>query len=682
MSVVPLESEATRIDAMLAEAMQAWRPPRRMRLSEWAEAHYRLSAESAAEPGRWRTLPYQREPMDAITDPTVEQVVFMKSARVGYTMMLTASVGYFMHQDPCPIMIVQPSLDDAEGYSKESITPMLRDCPALAAIVPEARAKDSNNTILHKRFPGGTLSLVGANSARGFRRTSRKVVGFDEIDGYPASAGDEGDQIKLGLRRTETYWDRKILYGSTPTIHGRSRIERLFELGDQRRYYVPCPHCDERQVLRFAQFRWPNGNPAAAVYICEWCGAEIEHKHKRDMVAAGEWRPGPHKTFPNIPAPPPFNGTRSYHIWAAYSFAANATWGQLCTEFVQAEKKVDELKTFVNTVLGETWKDKGDAPEWQRLHERRETYAIGSCPLGALFLTAGVDVQKDRLVYEVVGWGRGKESWSIDAGVIPGDTSDLSENGPWRRLDALLARGYLSESAVTLHISMLAVDSGYNTQVVYTWARTHAMNRVIAIKGMETASVLIGSPRPVDVTLFGRVIKRGYKVWPVATNLAKSELYGFLRLERPSVEARAAGTPYPPGYCHHPEYGEDYFKQLTAEQLVPHKKRTGFTVHVWEQIPGRDNHYLDARVYARAAAGVVGLDRFSESDWSALERAAGQEQLGLPLSDSAPPLVSGEPAPLPPATSAGVQTTAQTTSTPPASRDSWIARRPDWLRKG
>ena len=667
-----MSSAAPVIDAIIARAMPAWRPPQRRRLSEWADEHYYLSAESAAEPGRWRTLPYQRGIMDAFSDPRVEQVTVMKSARVGYTKILDALVGYYMHQDPCPIMVVQPTLEDAQGYSKEEIAPMLRDCPTLAALIPESRSKDADNTILHKLFPGGSLSLVGANSARGFRRVSRKVVLFDEVDGYPPSAGAEGDQIKLGIRRTEYYWDRKIGYGSTPTVGGRSRIERLFESGDQRRYYVPCPHCDFMQVLKFENFSWPKGKPEEAVYGCIECGAEIEHEHKRAMVQAGEWRPGPHPQFTDVPAPPAFNGHVSFHIWAAYSFSPNATWGQICAEFAEAEKKPDELKTFVNTVLGETWQEKGDAPEWERLYQRREDYEIATCPLGVLFLTAGVDVQKDRLIYEVVGWGRGKESWSIDVGVLLGDTA---KPDVWKQLDALRARTYPSLSGVLLPIAVLAIDSGYNTQTVYNWARQHAMNKVIAVKGLERSKVLVGTPSPVDVSISGRMIKRGYRVWPIGTDVAKGELYGWLKLEPPTDEARATGETFSPGFCHFPQFGEEYFKQLTAEQLVPHRKRNGFTVHAWEKIPGRENHYLDCRVYARAAAAVAGLDRLSEADWLELAKMAGQEQLALPLHDDTLTTIANHQE----ESARAVADAAPRPPAPPA-RGGWIRRRPGFLR--
>lgn len=605
-------------------ARHALRPPPRLSLSDWAERHFYLSAESAAEPGRWKSLPYQRGILNAITDPSVTQVSVMKSARIGYTKCINAAVGYYMHQDPCPIMVVQPTIEDAQGYSKEEIAPMLRDCPELARLVPEPSTRDSNNTILLKKFPGGALQLVGANSARGFRRVSRKVLIFDEPDGYPVSAGVEGDPIQLGIRRTEYYWDRKIIAGSTPTIQGRSRIEQLFLAGDQRRYYVPCPDCGAMQVLQRKSFAWPRGKPELAVYVCIACGSEVEHSHKRDMVEAGEWRPGPHPQFPDSPTPAPFDGHASFHIWAAYSYSPNASWGQLFSEFTAATHAGPEhLKTYINTVIGEPWQDKGEAPEWHRLYSRRESYPIGSCPKGVLFLTAGVDVQKERLVYEIVGWGRDKRSWSIESGIIPGDTSDTAK-GPWPALHAMLQREYPRETGPALSIAMLAVDIGFNGQIVSGWCRQYPMNRVIAVFGAPSAHVLIGSPSRVDVNVSGRRMKGGYKAWPISSSMAKSELYGWLALRAPTDEGRAEGQTDPPGYCHFPEYGEEFFRQLTAEQLVS-KKHRGYTVFGWEQIPGRENHFLDARVYARCAAALAGLDRFKESDWAALERAVGEE---------------------------------------------------------
>jgi phage terminase large subunit GpA-like protein len=409
------------------------------------------------------------------------------------------------------------------------------------------------------------------------------------------------------------------------------------------------------QVLQFKQFRWPKHAPERAVYVCIACGVEVDPREKPAMVAAGEWRPGPHPQFPDAPVPAPFAGHASFHIWAGYSYSPNATWGQLCTEFVAANAQGPEhLKTFVNTVLGEPWQDRGDAPEWQRMYARREPYPFGTCPAGVRFLTCGVDVQKDRLVYEVVGWGREKRSWSIEVGELHGDSSDTSAKGPWQDLERLLVKTFPHDAGGDLPIVMLAIDSGFNTQVVYNWARRYPMQRVIAVRGVSTAHVLIGAPSKVDVTVSGKRLKRGYKVWPIATHLAKSELYGWLAMKAPTAEELAAGSGYPPGFCHFPEHGEDYFRQLTAEQLVSHKSRKGYTQFTWELIPGRDNHFLDARVYARAAAAVVGLDRFRESDWEAFEARLGTSTPAKPVA-GVPPTAGGSSAtpatlnqPLPP----------------------------------
>jgi phage terminase large subunit GpA-like protein len=447
----------------------------------------------------------------------------------------------------------------------------------------------------------------------------------------------------LGIRRTEYYWDRKILAGSTPLVAGASRITEMFEAGDQRRYNVPCPHCGHMDVLTFREnddrghfMKWPEGKPEEAHFVCRKNGCVIEHKSKRDMVAAGEWR-----------AEAPFRGHASFHIWAAYSYSPNATWGQLAAEFVDANRGgVEKLKTFVNTVLGETWHEKGEAPDWKRLYDRREQYERGTVPEPVVFLTAGVDVQRDRLVWEVIGWGDDRQNWSIDAAVIPGSTST---EAPWLSLDALLSRTWPRVDGQALSIHMLAVDSGDQTQVVYNWARRYPMSRVIACKGVASAKTLIGAPSAVDVTVRGKRMARGYKVWPVGGGIAKSELYGWLRLERPAAEG---GEPFPPGYCHFPEYGEDFFKQITAEHLVKVvNHRTRFTTLEWQVLPGRENHWLDCRVYARAAAALAGLDRHAASMRAA--RPAAAAEAGQPTAPPSPPRPAEGAPPAPAARPAG-----------------------------
>lgn len=639
------------LDAVVTKALQAWRPPPRRTLSQWADEFFVLSAETAAEPGRWRTLPYQRGIMDAITDPAVEQVSLMKSARVGYTLAVSAAMGYFMHQDPSSILVVQPTVDDSKGFSKETVAPMLRDVPVLARLrvkdMEYKGPKDGSNTLTHKAFPGGILSLTGANSGTGFRRISRRVVILDEVDAYPPSAGSEGDPVRLAMKRSEAFWNRKIIAGSTPLVSGHSRIEALFLAGDQRRYHVPCPTCGHMDFLTFKEgerghwMAWEEGKPETAHFLCRGCGCEIEHQHKRWMVERGEWR-GAER----------FHGHASFHIWAAYSYSPNATWAHIAAEFLAAKAEGSEaLKTFINTALGETWQERGDAPEWQRLYQRRETYPLGTVPPGPIFLTAGVDVQKDRLVWEVVGWGEDRQSWSIDAGIITGDTSGPE---PWAGLDQLLARTWPGPEGAEYSIRTMAVDSGYNTQAVYSWARRYPMSRVIATKGVSTAKTLIGTPTVVDVTTGGKRLARGYRVWPVSPDIAKAELYGWLRLEPPT---RESGDPCQPGFCHFPELGEEYFKQLTAEHLVSVTNRRGYRSYEWQVLPNRENHWLDCRVYARAAAAREGLDRLAAGRAARPPPPAGQPAAASPADPGAP---------APPARSAAAKS-------PPADRG-WLGR--------
>jgi phage terminase large subunit GpA-like protein len=656
--VIPTRTAA----AVVAASMLAWQPPPRLRLSEWADRHFYLSAESAAEPGRWKTYAYQREPMDAMTDPTIREVVFIKSARVGYTKMLNAAIAYHMHHDPCAILLIQPTEDDAKGYSKEEIEPMLRDCAALADVVPEALKR--RNTMQHIRFRGGLLQLASARSPGDFRRTSRRVVFGDEVDGYQASSGEEGDPISLAKKRSEYFWNRKWAWGSTPANIG-SRIERLFLEGDQRRYYVPCPHCGHSDFLAFSRetdengpkspghvMSWPKGRPEEACFVCSGCGSEIEHEHKRSIIDAGEWR-----------ASAPFTGTASFWIWSAYSCSPNTSWAEIATEYEKAAAAgVDQLKVFVNTWLGQVWRDTGEAPDWEFLYARRDDYAIGTCPDGVLFLTAGVDVQRDRIVWEVVGWGRGKRSWSIDAGIIAGKTADQTAEGPWPQLEALLNRTFRHASGVELRIRMMAVDAGDQAAIVYDWTNRH-VGRTMAVKGSGDVDVLVGTPKKQYVSYGGRRV--GGKLWRVSGHIAKSELYGALRLKAPTDEARAAGAQDPPLFCRFPQYGEEFFKQLTGEQLAALRNQHGFTVHTWTLIQGRENHWLDARCYARAAAAVVNLDRLADVDWRELERAIGQTP--RPTDDT------HTPTPTPPATRAPQQ----------ARQPGWISRRPGWInRKG
>ena len=607
------------------------RPDTQLTVSEWADAHRRLPKKSSSEPGPWRTArtPYLREIMDNFSMTSeIEETVLMKAAQVAGTEAILNCVGYVIDHNPGPMILVRPTLDEARRFVRQRLDPLMTDTPSLAVKVADARARDSGNTMFSKEFPAGQLIVTGANSAVGLRSMPARDAFLDEIDGYPGDVDEEGSPLDLVDARQRTFARRKTFKVSTPTIEGRSAIEAAYQSTDQRRYYVPCPFCGEMQPLEFARLVWTKLllPPKQAVYECRACGEMIQNHQKTQMLAAGEWR----AEAPGVGG----DRKRGYHLNALYAPVGWMSWGEIALKFVQSYRNPEKYRVFINTVLGEVWNASGgEAPAWEPLKNRRETYAIGSVPAGVLWITAGVDVQKDRVVYEVVGWGRGKRSWSIDYGEIPGDTADL-DNGPWGQVDALLARSYAHAGGVEMPIRMLAVDSGYNTQTVYNWARRYPMNRVIAVKGRDDGGALIGTPQPVEVTDRGRRMKRGYRVWPVTGSIAKSELYGFLHLEILPEKGE------PAGYCHFPEYGDEYFRQLTAEQLVPHKTRKGFVRLTWELIPGRQN-----RVYARAAAALAGLDRSNESDWKAREKMLGIVVSAAALNVALPaPVAVGAPA--------------------------------------
>ena len=579
------------IDQIELDAIEAWRPPKRMSLSEWSDEHAYLSAESSAQEGRWRTLPYQRGWLDAMTDPTIEQIVVMKSARVGYTKCLNNLVGYHIHHDPCPIMLVQPTESDAEGYSKDEIAPMLRDTPVLAGLVVEAKSRDSGNTILAKSFPGGVLQLVGANSPRGFRRVSRRIVLFDEVDGYPPSAGQEGDQIKLGIKRSEYYWNRKIVAGSTPTVKEVSRIERMFLETDQRRYFVPCPHCGGLQFLKWGAnqpygIKWPTGRPLEAVYVCEHCGETIRHAQKYDMVEAGGWRPTATAARP---------GLVGFHLWAAYSYSPNATWGQLALEWVEAQGKPDLLKTFVNTALGETWEEDYSAKlDADALQNRAEAYVSFEAPEGVLVVTCGVDVQIDRIELQFVGWGEGEEAWVLGYLVIVGDPTDPAT---WDQVLDAIDTPIAHPSGAQLVAYAAAIDSGDGnlTNEVYTVARANRARHILATKGMPGARPPIGAPTKVDINIRGERVPRGALMYPLGVDTIKSTLYGRLK--------RGERTGH--GAVHFPsDLSGEYFKQLTAEKQAT-KLVHGFAKRYWKKADGDRNEALDTFVYAYAALHYV-----------------------------------------------------------------------------
>lgn len=588
------------------------RPDARLTVSEWADNHRRLSGKAASEPGPWRTsrTPYLKEIMDCLSPISgIERVVFMKGSQIGGTECGNNWVGFVIHHAPGPMLAVLPTVEMAKRNSKQRIDPLIEESPALREKVFPSRSRDSGNTILAKEFQGGILVMTGANSAVGLRSMPVRYLFLDEIDAYPGDVDGEGDPVALAEARTRTFARRKILLVSTPTIRGTSRIEREYQASDQRRFMVPCPSCGVHQWLKFEQLKWPDKQPEGVYYECEHCEAHIEERHKTWMLENGFWE-----------AQAEGDGrTAGFHISSLYSPAGWRTWEEIARSWLDAQGSDAAIKSFKNTELGETYVETGEAPDWQRLYERRESYRIGSIPQGGLLLTAGADVQKDRIEVSVWAWGREKESWLVEHRVLDGDTARPEV---WKRLDAMLAESWPHESGYDLPVRRVAIDSGFATQEVYAWARRRSQSQVIAIKGVQRGAALVGMPTAVDVTADGKKIKRGLRVRPVVGGIAKLELFNNLRKNPPT---RESGDPYPAGYVHLPEVDEEYLKQLCSEQLVTGKNRRGYAVRDWQKIRDR-NEALDCYVYARAAAAVEGLDRFGERHWQGIEQQLGIDQ--------------------------------------------------------
>jgi phage terminase large subunit GpA-like protein len=607
------------------EIERAWQeglvPDPLLSVSEWSDRHRMLSSKASSEPGRWRTsrTPYLKEIMDCLSPTSeVERVVFMKAAQLGATEMGSNWIGYVIHHAPGPMMAVWPTVDMAKRNSKQRIDPLIEESPILRELIAPARSRDSGNTILGKEFRGGVLVMTGANSAVGLRSMPVRYLFLDEVDGYPVDVDGEGSAVALAEARTRTFSRRKIFIVSTPTIAGVSTIEREYEASDQRRYFVPCPHCGHRQWLRFEQLRWERdefGNrPNTAAYVCESCEVPIPEHHKTWMLEHGEWR-----AMSDVASK-----TAGFHLSSLYSPTGWRSWREIAAAWESAINKesgsASAIKTFKNTELGETWVEEGEAPDWQRLLERREDYRIGSIPEGGLLLTSGVDVQKDRIEASIWAFGRGKESWLVEHRVLMGDTA---RNEVWNELAKLLAETWTHKSGAQLPLVRLALDTGFATQEAYAFVRSLRDSRVMAIKGVARGAALVGTPTAIDATTGGKKLRRGIKVFSVAGGIAKLEFYNNLR-KNIDIDEDGVIT-YPAGFVHLPKVDAEFTQQLCAEQLVTRRDRNGFAIREWQKMRER-NEALDCYVYARAAASASGLDRFEERHWQELEKQLGVSQ--------------------------------------------------------
>lgn len=579
--------------------------------------------------------------MDAVGDPLVREIWVMKAAQIGWTEILNNVIGYHIDQDPAPILLVQPTLEMAEAWSKDRLAPMIRDTPALRGKIADAKARDSGNTLLHKTFTGGHLTIAGANSPAGLASRPIRVVLFDEVDRFPASAGTEGDPLALGRKRTTTFWNRRMLAGSTPTIKGSSRIEAGFEHSDQRYYFVPCPHCEEMQRLVWANIRWPDGRPGEACYVCAHCGAEIYEAQKHDMLAAGEWR-----------ALKESRGIAGFHISEIYS--PWSTWAELVASFLEAKRLPETLQTWTNTAMGETWADQGETIEAAGLASRRESYSDDSLPPGVLLVTMGTDVQDDRLESTIWGWGAEEEAWRIAHVVLRGDPGAESL---WREHDELLRRKFPTDDGRTLGIESCCVDSGgHYTENVYKYCARRKRLRVWAIKGVGGQGRLVWPKRP------GRGKKIAVDLWLIGVDTVKDLLYGRVK------KVLEPG----PGYLHFDESTEpEWLDQFTSETVV-YKISMGRRVRMWRpRATGVRQEALDCTVYAYAA--MIG-----RGGGTVLEFRAARSKKPAESGATAPPSSDAAQEPAPPRNLA--QPPAPTFDAPQrrrVQRSSWVNK---WRR--
>ena len=552
-----------------------------MTVSEWADKYRYLSPEASAEPGKWHTsrAEFQRGMMDAVLEPGAEEVILMCSSQVGKTEILLNVCGYYISQDPCPILNIQPTEAMGETWSKDRFTTMVRDTSVLKGKIKAAKSRDSGNTILHKIFPGGHITVAGANSPASLASRPIRLVKCDEIDRFPPSAGSEGDPVSLAKKRATTFWNRKILLVSTPTVKGLSRIETAFDETDKRKFFVPCYGCGEMQYLKWSNVQWNKDKadvslPETAVYVCEKCGITWTDAQRWAAVRKGKWRPTAKAT----------NKKKiGFHIWEAYS--SWVTLSEMVTDFLSKKNNPETLKTFVNTSLGESWEDAGLKVGHINLYARRTKYKA-EVPAGGLVLVCGVDVQDDRLEGEVIAFGQGSESWSIEYFIIYGD---MAGRRVWQELDHKLLSTYKHESKIKMRISCTAIDSGgHFTDQVYQFCQGKENRRIFAVKGAST----IGKPlvsRPTTSNKFE------VKLFSIGTDTAKETIYARLQMNDPG-----------PGYMHFPvkdRYDEEYFQQLTAEKATT-KYIKGFPYRVWVKTRAR-NEALDIRVYANAACAIL-----------------------------------------------------------------------------
>lgn len=595
-------ADALRLNKAIARAISGMMPPEDLTVSQWAEKHRRLSAESAAEPGPWRTerTPYLRGPMDAFTDPKIKHIVMVAASQVGKSEWINNAIGYIIDQDPGSILFVHPTGIDAKEYSKLRIAPMIRDCPTLKKKVAASKSRDSGNTILQKTYPGGILTMCGSTEAHALASKPIRYVFGDERDRWALSAGNEGDPWDLAMARQTTFYNAKAVEVSTPTIKNASQIAAAYATGTMERWKSRCPHCGEYHEIQWKDIRYDYEEKIVAnnktytvseiYYVCPGCGCiSTEATMKR---APAKWVAENPDAYEQ--------GTRSF--WLNAFVSQWATWESIILKFLKAIGNTKKLQVVYNTAFGELWEDRGDLEDEDSLMARREEYPA-ELPDGVLVLTCGVDTQDNRLEFEVIGHGHFGETWGIRKGIIMGRPDD---DAVWEALDDVIDHVYRFEDNLGLRMSMTFVDEGgHFTQEVRQQCRKRIGKKVFCIKGMPGPDKPYTSPPKQQKITINNVVVGTCWQYQLGVDSGKQIIMDNIKVKTPGSK-----------YCHFPkrdDYGSAYFAGLLSEHLVyqPTKKQPW----VWEKIPGHErNEALDCRNYGMAAFKVlpVNLDAIDQ----------------------------------------------------------------------
>lgn len=558
-------------EAIRRKALAALRPPANIPLADWIEANVRLPATESAMPGPMRLWSYQRGICEAIDDPEIERVSVIKSARIGYTALQSAVIANYVANAPAPMIALQPTTDDARGYSVE-LESTFEASPELRGLIAAEADDNGRSTMLARRFPGGSLKFLAARATRNLRRHAAKILVMDEVDGYEVTA--EGDPIALATMRTQTFPDRKIIAGSTP-IFDTGAISRLYAESDRRVFECRCPSCGEFSEVTWASIRWDDGKPETAHWVCPANGCVVEERYKVQMVAEGRWR----ATAPEV------KGHAGFKINSLVSPHANARWPVLVAEFLQAKRAPELLQTFTNLTLGEPWRAEGDDLDESELASRREAFTLEALPPEVLYLTCGVDCQDDRLEPAIFGFDRDGVPFGLRFDPIWGP---IDSDIVWQELDSLLRQRWTHPNGGTIGIDAAVIDSGDggHADIVYAFTRSRAARRIVSGKGVP------GFSRPA----LEKSKSGGNPLWLVGVDAVKSQLFARLAAEAGDVGRIRFSRDLPPRY----------FEELTSERRVMRYTRGKPQVR-FERIKGRRAEGLDSTVYAIAARALIGI---------------------------------------------------------------------------